>query len=371
MHAPREDDNEALRTDIRLLGRVLGDTLRQQQGEALYAIVERIRQLSTQFQRNDDEAAKRELETMLDSLSHERTVEVVRAFSYFSHLANIAEDQHHMRLIRAEAQRGEDAAEGTMANVLARAKARGVTRSQLQKVFESILVMPVLTAHPTEVRRKSILDREMELATLLAERERTTMTPGEVAANDEAILRAVLTLWQTSLIRHDRPTVADEVANGISYFDQTFLRELPYIYSTIEDRLAAYDRGRNDAELPSFFRIGSWIGGDRDGNPFVTSEVLNLTANMQSRKVLNFYLDELHQLGAELPLDRGRVSVSAQLQQFVDQFPDNSPRAPPSPIAEQSSASIRGWLQPLACLAMPCNCVHWWSKCHPMPIPPS
>jgi phosphoenolpyruvate carboxylase len=331
MHTPGEDNNEALRTDIRLLGRVLGDTLRQQQGEALYGVVERIRQLSTRFQRNDDEEAKRELETTLDSLSHERTIEVVRAFSYFSHLANIAEDQHHMRVVRAEALRGADGAEGTIANVLARAKARGITRSQLQKVFEAILVMPVLTAHPTEVRRKSIIDREMELAGLLAERERTTMTGGETAASDEAIQRAVLTLWQTSLIRHDRPTVADEVANGISYFDQTFLRELPYIYSMMEDRLASYDRGRNDAELPSFFRIGSWIGGDRDGNPFVTADVLSLTATMQSRKVLNFYLDELHQLGAELPLDRGRISISAQLQEFVNQFPDNSPRRTAEP----------------------------------------
>jgi phosphoenolpyruvate carboxylase len=331
MDSAHPDGNEALRSDIRLLGRVLGDTLRQQQGEALYAVVERIRQLSTRFQRNDDEEAKRELETTLDSLSHDRTIEVVRAFSYFSHLANIAEDQHHMRLVRAQAQRGDDQAEGTVANVLARAKARGITRPQLQKVFESILVMPVLTAHPTEVRRKSIIDREMELAALLAERERGAMTPGEAAANDEAILRAVLTLWQTSLIRHDRPTVADEVANGISYFDQTFLRELPYVYSLMEDRLATHDRGRNDAELPSFFRIGSWIGGDRDGNPFVTAEVLNLTAAMQSRKAVNFYLDELHQLGAELPLDRARISVSGQLQELVNQFPDSSPRRAAEP----------------------------------------
>src|SRR5438270_392300 len=322
MDTAHQDGSEALRTDIRLLGRMLGDTLREQQGEALYAIVERIRQLSTQFQRHDDDEAKRELETTLDSLSHDRTVKVVRAFSYFSHLANIAEDQHHMRLVRAAAQRGEDEVEGTIANVLARAKARGITRSRLQKVFETVLVVPVLTAHPTEVRRKSILDREMELAELLAARERTTMAPREVAASDEAILRAVLTLWQTSLIRHDRPTVADEVANGISYFDQTFLRELPYIYSMMEDRLATHDRGRNDAELPSFFRIGSWIGGDRDGNPFVTAEVLNLTAAMQSRKAINFYLDELHQLGAELPLDRARISVSGQLQELVNQVPD-------------------------------------------------
>src|SRR3954449_5897993 len=130
------DRERALRDDIRLVGRVLGDTIRQQQGEAVFATVERIRQISIAFRREGDAAAKRELETTLDSLSHDRTVEVVRAFSYFSHLANIAEDQHHMRLLRAQAQRGEDQAEGTIANVLARAKARGITRSRLHKLFE-------------------------------------------------------------------------------------------------------------------------------------------------------------------------------------------------------------------------------------------
>jgi phosphoenolpyruvate carboxylase len=325
------DREQALRADIRLLGRALGDTVREQQGDAVFTIVERIRQVSVQFRRGQDDSARNELEAMLDSLSRERTVEVVRAFSYFSHLANIAEDQHSIRLARAQAERGNGPAEGSVASALAHTKAAGVTRAQIQKVFGEAIVMPVLTAHPTEIRRKSILDREIDIANLLAERDRNTMTPEELAANEEAILRSILTLWQTSLLRHDRPTVVDEVATGLSYYDQTFLRELPRVYGMIEDRLAAYDKTWNNADLPSFLRMGSWIGGDRDGNPFVTADVLRRTVAMQSGRAFDFYLEELHQLGAELSLDRARVSISAQLQELVQQVPDASPRRAAEP----------------------------------------
>src|SRR3954449_7469352 len=274
------DRERALRDDIRLVGRVLGDTIRQQQGEAVFATVERIRQISIAFRREGDAAARRELEATLDSLSHDRTIEVVRAFSYFSHLANIAEDQHSIRCMRAQTQAGAAGPfPGTIQDTLARLRAAGVPRGKLQAVFDSIRVSPVLTAHPTEVRRKSVLDREMEVAKLLDELEDHRLTPDETAAAFEAISRAILTLWQTSLLRHSRPTVIDEVVNGLSYYDSTFLRELPRLYGDLEDQLAASDPAWSNTELPSFLVMGSWIGGDRDGNPFVTADVLRQTIN--------------------------------------------------------------------------------------------
>src|SRR3954447_21753425 len=166
------DRERALRDDIRLVGRVLGDTIRQQQGEAVFATVERIRQYSLAFRRDGDASARRELEVTLDSLSHDRTIEVVRAFSYFSHLANIAEDQQNIRSIRAQAESSKSTGLGTMPNTLARLRAANVSKAALQTLFDTILVSPVLTAHPTEVRRKSVLDREMEVARLLTERDR-------------------------------------------------------------------------------------------------------------------------------------------------------------------------------------------------------
>src|SRR5258708_332261 len=143
------DRERALREDIRLVGRVLGDMVRQQQGEAVFATVERIRQSSIAFRRDGDAAARRELEATLDSLSHDRTIEVVRAFSYFSHLANIAEDQHQLRLVRAQTEGGSAAQRGSLPNALARIRDAGVSRAKLQALFDLILVSPVLTAHPT------------------------------------------------------------------------------------------------------------------------------------------------------------------------------------------------------------------------------
>jgi phosphoenolpyruvate carboxylase len=328
------DRERALRDDVRLVGRVLGDTVREQQGEAVFATVERIRQISIAFRREGDAGARRELEAMLDSLSHDRTIEVVRAFSYFSHLANIAEDQHQIRCMRAVPNAGKPTSPGTIESTLAALKLAQVPRATLQALFDTILVSPVLTAHPTEVRRKSVLDREMEVSQLLAGRDRLALTPAEAAATDDALSRAVLILWQTSLLRRGKPTVVDEVANGLSYYDHTFFRELPGLYADLEDGLAAIDPAWRNTELPSFIRMGSWIGGDRDGNPFVNADVLRQAIDMQSKRVLDFYLDELHLLGGELSLNRSRVSISSQLEELVRRTPDDSPRRGSEPYRQ-------------------------------------
>ena len=153
-----------LRDDIRLLGRILGDTVREQEGEAVFDIVERIRQKSIRFHRDNDEAARHALEAILNDLSPGQTVQIVRAFSYFSHLANIAEDQHHIRRTRAHTLAGAAPRAGTIAHAIDRAQDAGIGAAELEAFFDEALVSPVLTAHPTEVRRKSTLDREMEIA---------------------------------------------------------------------------------------------------------------------------------------------------------------------------------------------------------------
>jgi len=213
-----------------------------------------------------------------------------------------------------------------MALALTRAHDAAISRSNLQNFFTSAVVCPVLTAHPTEVRRKSTIDREMELAHLLAERDRFRLTPEEAAANEEALRSAVLTLWQTSMLRGSRLKVVDEIANGLSYYDYTFLRELPRFYATLEDQLVSTDSTWANFELPSFLRVGSWIGGDRDGNPFVTAEVLRQALGMQSERALKFYLDEAHLLGGELSLDARLVTISDQLKELAARSPDRSPQ---------------------------------------------
>ena len=275
--ALRAEDVQAedrLRDDIRLLGSILGDTVRSQEGETVFGLVEGIRQTSVRFHRDEDETARRELERLLNGLSPGQTTRIVRAFSYFSHLANIAEDLHHIRRTRAHALIGSAPREGTLPYALARIREAGIAPAELRAFFADALVVPVLTAHPTEVRRKSTLNREVEIALLLTERERVRLTPEEQVASDEALRRAVLTLWQTSLLRRTKLTVLDEVENGISYHGSTFLRELPRLYAALEDTLVALDPTWNETEVPSFLRMGSWIGGDRDGNPFVTARCL-------------------------------------------------------------------------------------------------
>lgn len=312
-----------LRDDIRLLGRILGDTVREQQGEAVFGVVERIRQTSIRFHRGED-AARRELEATLNSLSRGQAIHIIRAYSFFSHLANIAEDRHHIRRTRAHALAASAPREGTMTHALALAKQAGISRTQVQAFFATAQIEPVLTAHPTEVRRKSTIDREMEVANLLAQRDRMALTPEEAALSEEALRRAVLTLWQTNLLRGTRLAVLDEVANGIAYYDYTFLSELPRFYSALEDLLLAGDPVGTDTELASFLRMGSWIGGDRDGNPFVTEEVLRQALRLQSKRALKFYLDELHLLGAELSLDGRLIGVSDELSALAELSPDPS-----------------------------------------------
>jgi phosphoenolpyruvate carboxylase len=318
------DKDLPLREDIRLLGRILGDTVREQEGEKVFDIVERIRRKSIRFHRDNDENARHELETILNRLTPKQTTQIVRAFSYFSHLANIAEDEHHIRRTRAHTLAGSAPRSGTLAHALIRAREAGIGTAALRAFFDSAFVSPVLTAHPTEVRRKSTLDREMEIAALLDERERLALTPEERAASEERMRRAVLTLWQTSLLRRTKLGVLDEVANGLSYYDYAFLRELPRLYCALEDRLEADDPDGGPVELAAFFRIGSWIGGDRDGNPFVTATVLRQTMRLQSTRALSFYLGELHALGAELSLSTRLVDVSADLKALAERSPDHS-----------------------------------------------
>jgi phosphoenolpyruvate carboxylase len=325
----RADDVQALedarlRDEIRLLGRILGDTVRDQEGAAVFDLVERIRQTSVRFHRDEDRAARRELESILDSMSIDETLHIGRAFAYFSHLANIAEDQNTIRQMRTRSAAKGAPRAGALADAVALAQSAGISNAELRKFFATALVSPVLTAHPTEVRRKSTMDREMEIAALLDQRERMQLTVEESQASDEQLRREVLTLWKTNLLRRTKLTVLDEVANGLSFYDYSFLSEVPRLICVLEDRLNAGDEVTG--EIASFLRMGSWIGGDRDGNPFVTAEVMRGTLKLQSSRLLQFYLGELHVLGGELSIAGYLADVSEELRALAESSLDKSPQ---------------------------------------------
>ena len=322
--------DEPLRNDIRLLGRMLGDTVREQEGEAVFAVVEQVRQTAVRFARSGDPATRDELAALLDPLPRETTQAVVRAFSYFLQLANIAEDEHHIRRRRAHDLASSPPREGSLVFALDALATAQVNPEAIGDFFAHALVAPVLTAHPTEVQRQSLIRNHREIAHLLDQRERQQLTPEEQADNDLGLANAILTLWQSRMLRPVRLKVLDEVKNGITYFQETFFTELPRLYIQATQLLQKRYPEKIWA-LPPFFRIGSWIGGDRDGNPFVTAEILREALRLQSAAALSHYLDEIHELGGELPLSDLLIQVTPELTALAERSPDQSPQRADEP----------------------------------------
>jgi phosphoenolpyruvate carboxylase len=323
----RNVDNERpLVEDVRLLGRILGDVIREQEGATAFELIEKIRKLSVSFRRNADADADRALKKLLKGLSGDQTVSVIRAFTYFSHLANLAEDRHHIRR-RAIHERAGDTQEGSIEVALTRLRKAGITSKTIATTLAASFVSPVLTAHPTEVQRKSILDAERDIARLLLDRDdikvraasvnsnRDALTPRELSANEAQMRARVLQLWHTRLLRYSKLTVADEVENALSYYESTFLREIPKIYADLERELG-------QQPVHSFLRMGQWIGGDRDGNPNVNAQTLMHALHRQADVALRHYLTEVHYLGGELSLSALLVDCLPEMQALADRSPD-------------------------------------------------
>lgn len=315
------DKDLPLREDIRFLGRMLGDTLREQEGEVAFELVENIRQTAIRFHRDQDPQARHELDTLLNQLSSKKTVPVVRAFSYFSLLSNIAEDIHHNRRRRAHLCAGSPPQAGSVTLALERVLEDTKGAAALADFFNKAVISPVLTAHPTEVQRRSILDCQLSIERLLKERARTQLTPNELRHNEEGLRATIQILWQTRMLRPDRLSVHDEIENGLAYYSYTFLTEIPYVYAKIEDLLERR-LGQDAPYVTSFLRIGSWIGGDRDGNPFVTHEVMLCAVERQSSLALDFYIDEIHKIGRSLSLSERLVKVSDAVKELAAASPD-------------------------------------------------
>ena len=307
--------NKPLVDDIRLLGRILGDVIREQEGKTAFELVERVRQLSVAYRLKSDAQAGRALDRLLKNLSGDQTVSVIRAFSYFSHLANIAEDRHHVRR-RDHHERQGHLHEGSLTMTLERLAQADIRAADIASTLSRAYISPVLTAHPTEVQRKSILDAERAIAELVEQRD--TLHTDRERTENEALMRARVTqLWQTRMLRTAKLTVADEIENALSYYRSTFLRQIPRLYRDIEQALPGH-------AIAPFFRMGNWIGGDRDGNPFVTADTLRMALARQSETVLRFYLTEAHELGAELSISATLAPVSADMLKLAASSPDHS-----------------------------------------------
>ncbi len=322
------DNERPLVEDIRLLGRILGDVIRQQEGPEIYELIENIRKLSVAFRRDADHEADRALKKLLKSLPGDQAVMVIRGFTYFSHLANLAEDRHHIRR-RAFHERVGDTQEGSIEVALQRLRWAGITPKVISQTLAHSFVSPVLTAHPTEVQRQSILAAERDIANLLNERDeikargaaintsKDALTPKELTANEQRIRARVMQLWQTRLLRFSKLTVADEIENSLSYYESTFLRQIPKIYASLEDALGNHP-------VAPFLRMGQWIGGDRDGNPNVNADTLSHALKRQAEVALRHYLTEVHYLGSELSLSAMLVDFPPAMQALAERSPDTN-----------------------------------------------
>jgi phosphoenolpyruvate carboxylase len=320
------DIEQRLRSDRRLLGRLLGEVIREQVSPAMLEKIEYIRRAAVDFRRSelpgqDNEQmaiARAILEKALDGLSIDDTLHVVRAFSYFLHLVNICED----------AQPATDGANtNSLAAALMRAKAAGIDGAKMVSWFDGAMVAPVLTAHPTEVQRQSILACEREIARLLA-------LPARDAAHEHALRREVLRLWLTAMLRLTKLTVADEIENGLAFFRLTFLGQLPRLYAELETALAETFALPEEPRLAPFLRVGSWIGGDRDGNPNVNAGVLTHALGAQARLAFEHYFAELKLLGAELSLAARLSNTPPALLEFAAAAGDPLPHRRDEPYRQ-------------------------------------
>ncbi|WP_267379868.1 MULTISPECIES: phosphoenolpyruvate carboxylase [unclassified Sphingomonas] len=293
--------------DVRYLGALLGRVIRDHGGESLFEATEAIRKSSVERYRDGADGAPAP-DVALGRLGLDETLAFVRGFMLFSMLANLAEDRQ-----------GIAAEEGaTLAAALDRLAGEGIDGDAVLDRLGHALVAPVLTAHPTEVRRKSMIDHRNRIAELMLVRDAGAETTPEGDLVDDAILRQIALLWQTRVLRREKLVVTDEVDTALSYLRDVFVPALPALYQRWDRAL-----GRRS---PSFLKPGSWIGGDRDGNPFVTADSLNVALAKASEAVLVSYLDSVHALGAELSIASADVDagVAALAEASGDAAPSRS-----------------------------------------------
>ena len=293
--------DQPLRDDIHLLGDLLGETLQAQEGEALFDMVERTRALS---KRDFDELAR-----LLGGCSAGEALPIARAFAHFLNLANIAEQHHRVRR-RREHQREERESPqaGSFAEVFARLRAGGLDEAGLFDAVTTLSVELVLTAHPTEVVRRTLLQKNRRIADLLAENDRPDLTPPERREVVQELRRVITGAWETDEVRRERPTPLDEVKGSLFVFEQTLWDALPQSMRQLDDAL----REHAGQELPldaTPIRFGSWIGGDRDGNPNVTAEVTGKACLLSRWMAAELYLHEVEELRAELSMARGSAEL--------------------------------------------------------------
>ena len=308
--------------DIRLLGRLIGDVLREQSGDDLFDLVERVRRSAVDARR-DGTTPITELTEMLADAALDDQVHLIRAFGWLSLLANTAEDIHAERRRRYHQDRGAGARDGTLAATFDRLVGSDLDADAISNIVDEVHVTPVITAHPTEVRRQTVLGVVERVAGLLERRARAGGSPSELAEIDDALRLAVLTLWDTAMLRLSKLRVRDEINEALRYYRSSIFATVPRLQRDLETLCADRLGHRLDNATP--ITMGSWIGGDRDGNPFVTAPVLQLAVESQASLTYEHHLVELHRLSRELSMSLRLITPTPALMKLADRSADDSP----------------------------------------------
>ncbi|WP_248928972.1 phosphoenolpyruvate carboxylase [Paenibacillus hamazuiensis] len=311
--------NNLLRRDVRFLGHILGEVLVHQGGNELLSIVEKIREMSKSLRTNYSTEAFEEFKQTITNLEPGIRHQVIRAFAIYFQLVNIAEQNQRIRRKRDyERSAGENVQPGSIEDIVRHLKAQNIPAEEVGQILQGISLELVMTAHPTEATRRAVLDIHQRIAKKVMELDNPSLTFREREQLRQELLTEVITLWQTDELRDRKPTVVDEVRNGLYYFDETLFEVLPEVYQELERCLNKYYPGEQ-WHVPTFLKFGSWIGGDRDGNPSVKAAVTWDTLQMHRQLALTKYAESLRELMTHMSFSKNIVEVTSELLDSIQQ----------------------------------------------------
>ncbi len=314
-----QERQDSLNKVVRLLGNLLGTVLVEQAGSAVFHTEERIRLLAKDLRSQFSEDLLADLIAATSHLEVDKAFQVLRAFTVYFQLVNLAEQKEMVRLTREEILQGAPAPQReSIGEAIAILKKSGMCGEELQTLLHRLQIIPVFTAHPTESKRRTVLDKLQRIAKYLAECDNPLLLPQERARAEQAICTEITVLWQTDEVRATKPSVLDEVRNGLFYFDAVLFDLLPVVYRDLEEALSV-SYPEDHFILPAFLRFGSWIGGDQDGNPFVTAETIEATLRLHKSLILNKYMAVIHTLIHHCSPSTNQIEVSPALLESIAQ----------------------------------------------------
>ena len=311
------DSGLPLRRDVKMLGDMLGEILVYHGGTELLNKVEKIRLMCKELRNEFKQEVYEELKQEIIDLKGPIRVQVIRAFTVYFHIINVAEQNHRIRRRREyQLQADVNAQPNSIGQAIQALKENHISSDVIENVLEKLSLELIITAHPTEATKRSVLESQKRIGNILKSFENPILSRRERKKLSESLFNEMMALWQTDELRHRKPTVIDEVRNGLYYFDQTLFDVLPEIHQEVEDCLED-NYPDQEWQVPNFLRFGSWIGGDRDGNPNVTPKVTWETLNKQKKLVLKKYKVVLNELMMRMSHSTNRINVSKEIREAL------------------------------------------------------